>query len=672
LSFLGSPWLWRGWFRIVLFWGILAATLMGLAKVVPFSDWNHVHDVLREVANGDIEHVSERSFAFALSSGIVQIAIALAAAFFASHVVLIRANLRGARGFLGRTGDVSSFALTFDGISARLERDAIVGHGWRQFSATIIRDENAVRYTVRPQTYINLADARGELFGLKMMSSIPGYFVGLGLLLTFIGLVLALNRAAGSTAAGSAEAMTTSLNELLAAATFKFSTSIAGLGSSLGLALAFRTYQIWIEGAFDGFSRAVERRMIFSPPQRVAEESRQILAAQRDQLKEINSERFFTRLGETVAPALGDAITDAVAPLSERLQQTTEELTRTSRAGADSLVQSFVDRLDQGASREMQEIVGTLKDLRDALEKIQLNLSGSGHDFSSKLGQAAETISKVLSEASENLSGSTANVAQSVHAGLVRVIENLEAQSKGFGSTLTALQAQLGAQLEESTRRTLSAGETAATASAEAARKTIETLHTGIDQVVASLRSDIAHLGDTLRSVSSALAGQTAQIETINERSRDTADAFGEVATDVRSASQPLLTHSARVADSTERLSTSVADSVKTLSTTQQSADRIAAQLSAHLDQIARVWDQYELRFKSVDEDLGKAADRFHEEVLRHQEAMRDFVKSIDDHTGTILGKINSAVGGLSEGVDALNETLDGFLRSVASRQAAE
>jgi hypothetical protein len=140
-----------------------------------------------------------------------------------------------------------------------LARNALVGHGWRQFSAAVIREDNVVRYTVRPQTYINLADARGELFGLKMMSSIPGYFVGLGLLLTFIGLVLALNRAAGSTAAGSAEAMTSSLNELLAAATFKFSTSIAGLDASLGLALTFRTYQIWIEGAFEGLARSIEQ-----------------------------------------------------------------------------------------------------------------------------------------------------------------------------------------------------------------------------------------------------------------------------------------------------------------------------------------------------------------------------------------------------------------------------
>lgn len=646
---------------MALFWGSFATTLIVLAQFAPHSEWNHVFEVLREVSAGEIDHVSERSFAFALSSGIGQIAIALAVAFFASHVLLLRATLRGAKGLLGRSGDLNGFAQAFDGISGRLERNAVVGHGWRQFAATVIREDNLVRYTVRPQTFINLADARSTLFGLKMMGAIPGYFVGLGLLLTFIGLVLALNRAAASTAAGSAEAMTASLNELLAAATFKFSTSIAGLGASLGLALAFRAYQIWIEGAFEGLSRSIEQRMIFSPPQRIAEESRQILAAQRDQLKEINSERFFARLGESVAPALGNAITEAVGPLSDRLERTTEELARTSRTGADSLVQSFVERLDQGASREMQEIVATLKSLRDSLDRTQNNLSGSGQEFSSKLTQAAETISNVLAHASENLSGSAADVAKSVQAGLGQVIEGLEAQSKGFGSTLTDLQKRLADQLEESARRSVTAGEEAAAA-----------VHAGVDEVVAVLRNDIAALSDTLRSVSSALSGQTAQIETISNRSRDTADAFGRVAGDVRSASQPLLTHSARVADSTDRMSASIAESVEALSTTQESAEKVAEKLSAHLDQIGGVWTQYEARFKSVDEDLGRAADRFHEEVSRHQESMRDFVKQIDDHTGAILGKINSAVVSLSENVETLHETLDGFLQAMTTREPAE
>lgn len=658
--------------RALLFWSSFTAALITLAEFAPYSKWQHVFDVLHEVSAGHIEHVSEKTFAFALSSGISQVAIALALAFFVTHVLLLRAALSGAKRSLGRASDVASFAQAFDNVSDRLDRNALVSHGWRQFAATTIRNDTSVRYTVRPQAFINLADARGELFGLKMMGSIPGYFVGLGLLLTFIGLVLALNKAAGSTAAGSAEAMTDSLNELLAAATFKFSTSIAGLGASLALALIFRTYQIWIEGAFDSFSRALERRMIFYPQQRIAEDSREILAAQRDQLKEINSERFFTKLGESVAPSFGHAITEAVGPLSDKLDRTVEELTRASRSGADSLVQSFVERLDQGASREMQEVVGTLKGLRDALERTQVNLSGSGQDFSSKLIEAAETIGKVFADTSLTLGGSASGVAGTVDAAMAQVLQTLEAQSKGFGETLTSLQTQLAAQLEESSQRSLAAGEAAATASTSIARETMNAVRAGIDDVVSALREDIGGLANTLRSVSTALSGQTLQIETISARSRDTAEAFGQVASDVRSASQPLLTHSARVADSTERMATSIADSVGALSVTQQAADNIAARLSDHLDQIGHVWDQYELRFKAVDEDLGKAADRFHEEVSRHQEAMREFVKGVDDHTGNILGKINSAVGNLSESVEALNETLDGFLQAMASREPAE
>ena len=137
LSFIGSSLLWRSSFRIALFWGIFAAALTVLARVAPFSEWGHVLGVFREVGNGDIEHVAERSFAFALSSGIAQIAIALAVAFFFSHVLLLRATLRGARGNLGRPGDFAGFAQAFDRISGRLERNAVVGHGWRQFAATV-------------------------------------------------------------------------------------------------------------------------------------------------------------------------------------------------------------------------------------------------------------------------------------------------------------------------------------------------------------------------------------------------------------------------------------------------------------------------------------------------------------------------------------------------------
>ncbi len=635
--------------------------LTAVSHITPYSNWQLVDSVLNEVRAGDIDHVAEQSFAFALSSAIVQLALAFAFAIFVAHVLLLRAALYTAKRDLGPDRDLRGFATRFDAISERLAQNAIVRHAWRQFEQTAIRRDDAVHNTVRPQNFINLADAREYLFGLKMMGSIPGFFVGLGLLLTFIGLVLALNKAAASTGAHSAEAMTNSLSELLAAATFKFSTSIAGLGSSLLLSLLFRSYQIWIEGAFNGFGRALEERMIFQPPQRVAADSLNVLAAQRDELKQINSEGFFARLGDTVAPRLQHAMQDAISPISETLDRTVKTLAQTSQTGVDDLVRTFMESLNQGAGRELTEVARTLTGLRESIERTQKDLAGSGNDFSSNLAKAADTMTQVVTDAARALGGSATGVAGAVDAAMASVVEKLEAQTSAFGTGLATLQADIGGQMRESAR-----------VSREAGQETAAVVLSSMREVVASLRDDIGQLSGTIRAVSGAIAGQTDQINAVTARSRDTADAFGRAASDVRSASQPLLVHSERVANSTDRMAASIESSVGALSVAEDAARSVAEQLSAHLTQIGRVWDQYEARFKNVDEDFGKAADRFHTEVSRHQEAMRDFVKDIDEHTKEILSKVSSAVAGLNESVEALHETMDGFLRTFPPAQAAE
>lgn len=683
MSVFASAALWNGIVRVGVFWSLFAAGLLLFALCLPFSNWPLVVEVLGEVGTGANQRVASRDFAFALSSGIVQVALALALAMFLAHVVLLRVALQSATRALGHSRDVQAFASQFDAVSQKLDRNAVVGPAWREFRKTTVREDGAIQHTVRPQHYINLTDARERLFGLKMMGAIPGFFVGLGLLLTFIGLVLALNKAAASTGVASADAMTGSLNELLAAATFKFSTSIAGLGASLTLALLFRTYQIWIEGGFYKFSRALEDRMLFQSSHQIATDSRRILAEQRDQLKEINSADFFARLGQSVAPKIEGAIAAALHPVTAQLDTTMGQLRHTSQSGLQDVLEHFLLSLRGGAGVEMVRVGQTLDAVRNALEAVHQNLAGSGSDFTRRLEEASEKLSRMIDEAARNLGGSASGAAGALENAMAGVAQKLEAQSAAFTEALRTLQADSLARAEASARTSLEASEAAAQAtrhaaqeaaeaSSSAARQALETMRHGMDDIVSKLGGDIGRLSDTLNAVNAAFAGQTREIEAVSARSRDTADAFGRIASDVRSATQPLLTQSDKIATATERAATSIDGSVGALSSTEQATRMVAEQLSAHLTQIAHVWDQYEARFKSVDEDLGNAAERFHAEVSSHQEAMREFVRQIDEHTGAILGKINGAVSGLGESVEALNETLDGFLSSMAPRQAAE
>jgi chromosome segregation ATPase len=172
--------------------------------------------------------------------------------------------------------------------------------------------------------------------------------------------------------------------------------------------------------------------------------------------------------------------------------------------------------------------------------------------------------------------------------------------------------------------------------------------------------------------VESAFRAQTQHIDTVSSRSRETADAFGQVAANVRSASQPLAVSSERIAQSADKMAKSIESSVGALSTTQQKATGIAEQLDAHLRQIANVWNEYEARFKGVDEDLERAADRFHEEVSRHQEAMRNFVEDMDKHTEAILTRISSTVNDLDGSIQDLSDTLAPFVQRMKRGEAAE
>jgi chromosome segregation ATPase len=211
-----------------------------------------------------------------------------------------------------------------------------------------------------------------------------------------------------------------------------------------------------------------------------------------------------------------------------------------------------------------------------------------------------------------------------------------------------------------------------AAATQEATRTALQAMRAAVGEVTQNLSTEIAKLLATLQTVESAFRAQTERIDTVSMRSRETADAFGRIASDVRNASQPLVDSSMRVAQSADRMTTSIAGSVESLSTTQQIASGVAEQLGAHLSQIASVWSQYEGRFRGVDEDLERAARVFHDEVSRHQEAMRTFVQDVDRHTESILNRISSTVSDLDHSIVELNETLSPFVQRMKPSVAAE
>src|SRR5579885_2033890 len=123
-------------------------------------------------------------------------AIVFAIYFFVRHALWIRYRLNRRTRLIRNTKDYGTFAKQVDQVERAILRTRLLRHAWNQFKDTLIFPDHdiegeplAIRNTARPQDYFNSADA-GLHF--RFYRALPNLFVGIGLLLTFVGLVSAL------------------------------------------------------------------------------------------------------------------------------------------------------------------------------------------------------------------------------------------------------------------------------------------------------------------------------------------------------------------------------------------------------------------------------------------------------------------------------------------------
>lgn len=91
-----------------------------------------------------------------------------------------------------------------------------------------------------PENYFNLELLEAKGVPLRFISCLPGYYVGMGLVLTFMGLVASLYFAGNGMKTGDFNEVRSAFVQLINASTFKFMTSIVGISSSLFLSFSFR------------------------------------------------------------------------------------------------------------------------------------------------------------------------------------------------------------------------------------------------------------------------------------------------------------------------------------------------------------------------------------------------------------------------------------------------
>jgi ABC-type transporter Mla subunit MlaD len=610
----------------------------------------------------------------ALALVILLVALGLCALFLA-YSTLIRAQVRRRIRAVSQIKDQTSFATEMPRVEALMLRCRYLRHSWQKFRETLVEppsddpSTNQVVYnTARPQTYFNMAEA-GLRFSLYRAT--PNLLVGVGLLLTFFGLVTALyftNEAIKH--ANSLAASQDALRDLLYAASFKFYTSIAGLGGSILLTLVLRYGTSKVESSFDTLAFALERKLVFVTPESIAFNHLREAQEQTKNLKLFNTEVALSigkRIEEALAETLPTYLAQAMAPIGESLNNVATRLTSMNEGAIGQLAGTFVHELKGATGEQMNDLARTLEGLRSSLDDLTSRMNDSGAGLAEGVSRSTQqmrdavgAMTASLSEAIERMAGRSEQAGVGFAAELANAATKFESASE---RTTSRMEEAVNAIARELLTKTAKIGENIAHAAAEAGNESrTKIVHAG-DEVAQQLSGAGNQLADAVNrmregldaavremtNIERGIAHHVGAISQLSQAAQDTETAMLGTARSMREAGTPLADSSRLMAEATRMISQSTTSAEQTIAGALTEIRSTAQSLRTTLETTARQWHDYEQRFANVDTSLGTVLDRIIQAVHQNVDVLGTFVQRIDEKLSGVVDRLGGGIEDLGE-----------------------
>ena len=605
-----------------------------------------------------------------LSALMVTLAAALLIGFRRRRIGPACAALDQRIAFLKQCRSPSAFYDRIDQFDALMMGVPFLAHGWSEFieACLFTRREGKVNIevSIRPGVFISLDEAEHAGLRIRWFHHLSGIFVGLGLLLTFIGLVAALYFSStainividgthGLPAAEQTKAIQKALAQLLNTATFKFLTSIAGLGCSLVLAHFQREWTARLERKFQELCRELERCTIIVTPEQLANRQHHELSTQSELLRELP-----LRLGPEVGRALEQALTtalpgvleQALAPLAGKLDEAAHAIVNARQAPLHAMAQEFNATVAAGAGREMRAVAESLSGLP------------------AQIGAAAETLTALparMSAATDDLQATLAALGRGLEALERRVAppadeEPVKLLAAEIGRALDGLRADLATlaakpaaepALASELSYAVSRIEAALHANATAIATLLEGLRSQSAEGARALAGDSARAAAALSDAADRLgAGLETALRQLHERSDRSAAEIAERLLDAAEAAR----------EAASEQSARIEDAIGKIATAGLQAGR---GMGAATDAAAETFDRH------AREAAGQVVDGARQVLERFAETAGTLWRQIDG-LGRAIAAVESRIAGHAAALDGVNRAtretetaLEGSARAV-------
>lgn len=504
------------------------------------------------------------------------------------------------------------FCTRFADFDERLSSLPLLAAGWREFTETLViplSDETQViRNTARPSQYLSATHVSNQL-RLSWYQALPNYFVGFGLLFTFFGLVAALHFASEGVG-GDVRQAQSALKDLLHAATFKFATSIAGLGCSILLSMFFRYRILGMQRHFDKLCNLLEERMTFVTPEGLAIENLREARAQTHQLERFNTD-FAVQLGEVLSPGIGNAMepmAQSVAGMGVAVSDLAARMSSMNQDALQKMLVDFQESIQGAAGTELQALGERLQSLQSGLTELIIDLKNSGGSFGASIEASARTSADVLGAATTALDGSISEIA------------------RRFGGTLEGAAEEFGA-------------------------------------AISPLTANLHGLDGTLGNMDKCLQAQVTALDAALTGIRRAADGMEGTLAHIAAAGAPIADTAERFGAAAVRVDTALNETANAISEIRS----VATTLGESAETVSRTWASYRDRFENVDADIGKTFAAIQQGNAAYTAQVQEYVTQIDRHLAQAVNTLGGGIAELTEAVEALGDRADTMTGEIAN-----
>lgn len=570
-----------------------------------------------------------------------------------------------------------------------------VANAWEEYRETHVTDDREglaiARNTVRPGHFFNLEDIH---FTPGFWRIVPGLFVTIGLSLTFLGLISALNSMSTTLGDGGSAA----LEGLLTIASAKFIMSLTGLFCSIVFTVSLRLGTSKLEKNVHNLNSLIEQRLAFISLEELTLRQLKATDENRDHFRKIGME-MVAELGrplrEELPRAISESISKAITPVIEQVSRLgndgvgemvqnlssrfsedvghalTQASDRISLAGDQ--IKLLAERMDQSSGKMGNEMENALSRLGQAVENLRDGMSQSAETATSAFNQGAENLLATMNTTLQGIRDNTgegaramSEAASDMKTAAIGIRTELESAAKQGSEAAQARMSESASQASEAINQAATHVLGAFGNTANEITRTTEELSR---KASAELLTPLSAIAEQLDTVKTSLADSSSALrrssESIKEGAIASENASGTFRTSTQalaSAADPIRATMERIELSTRQLRESSENSLASIATAAKTnAEQSAMTLSAAQETLGGQQHAIEStltslrslidalrgqgdRLDDIDERLGKAFEVYQRQVEASVETLFSHVKSMQDSLNPALDTMQAIV----------------------------